>query len=253
MLLPAAMARRHPEATAEAELGRTLCLVWFVAVIIPISLISTKLPGYVTPLFPAMALLVGPELARRWSRPERAPWVALLVLGAVLGVAVCFLPGLGDKAAARAGVAQGEGKQLLAPALVWAAGYGIICLGAVLALVNRARLGTHALVVGQAVAIAAILGGILPLLAPYMEGSREYRLAEIATRELPHLRVVLYETRPEAVVFVLRHPVPVYDRRQQEELLNDLAQEPGRTDGSRAQAGPGVLAAPAGAEEVASR
>jgi hypothetical protein len=51
-------------------------------------------------------------------------------------------------------------------------------------------------------------------------------LAQLAQRELPHTRVVLYETRPEAVVFVLHHPVATYDRRQQEELVNDLAQGP---------------------------
>ena len=87
-------------------------------------------------------------------------------------------------------------------------------------------------------AVGAVLLGILPVLSPYLEGGREYRLAQLAQWELPRSQVVLYDTRPEAVAFVLGRPVPAYGRDQFDQALFHL------------EGGPVALVAPAKAREL---
>ncbi|WP_448562966.1 ArnT family glycosyltransferase [Trichothermofontia sp.] len=49
-----------------------LLLVWSGGYLLAISLMSTKLPWYVMPLYPALALIVGVKLADIWQHPH--PW-----------------------------------------------------------------------------------------------------------------------------------------------------------------------------------
>ena len=50
-----------------AKLG----LVWVAGYLIAISLMATKLPWYILPLFPALALLVGAQLAELWQQGQQ--------------------------------------------------------------------------------------------------------------------------------------------------------------------------------------
>ena len=63
-----------------------LCLIWFAAIFVFFSLSGSKLPGYIVPVFPALAILAGVALDqindRSWNRQINA----LLVL-AVVGLA----------------------------------------------------------------------------------------------------------------------------------------------------------------------
>ncbi len=225
MFLPTALfSRARPNGDVQA-FWASLLIVWFAVVLIPFSLIRTKLPGYVTPLFPAMALLVGVELDRRLRAAGRGPWVAVAVGAVVLAGLTSFLPSVGARLGERVGAADAA-SQLAPGVAVWVAGYGIILVGALLALARRGLTGVGLLTTGQITVLAAGLIGILPVISPYLEGGRESRLAEIAQRELPDSQVVLYDTRPEAVAFVLGRTVPCYGRDEWQQALSLAGERP---------------------------
>jgi len=64
-----------------------LVLVWSSGYLLAISIMGTKLPWYVLPIYPAIALAVGVQLAQVWNLPRPASypraWVAFLLLMAV--------------------------------------------------------------------------------------------------------------------------------------------------------------------------
>jgi 4-amino-4-deoxy-L-arabinose transferase-like glycosyltransferase len=85
--------------------GILFCLTWIIVVVGLFSLAKTKLPSYVTPCYPALAVLVG-NLVARWTSGELAIsrlWLrASLACYVVVGIAVAavvyflaehFLPG----------------------------------------------------------------------------------------------------------------------------------------------------------------
>ncbi|HEX3151722.1 MAG TPA: glycosyltransferase family 39 protein [Gemmataceae bacterium] len=84
-------ARRTPAATnieAEESAGNKyrFLIVWFLSILIFFSIAATKLPNYILPLYPAVAILIGRWLDR-WRTGELAvpSWViALAVIGGVL-------------------------------------------------------------------------------------------------------------------------------------------------------------------------
>lgn len=79
-----------------------LILVWTIGYLVAISLMSTKLPWYVMPLYPALALVAGNLLSEAWNladltgffRPVRRPypiaWVILLGLLAIAAWSGCL-------------------------------------------------------------------------------------------------------------------------------------------------------------------
>ena len=79
-----------------------LVLVWAAGYLLVISCMSTKLPWYVLPVYPALAIAVGAYLANIWQpldcvglpQPERRrypiAWITILSLLAIVGWAGCF-------------------------------------------------------------------------------------------------------------------------------------------------------------------
>jgi 4-amino-4-deoxy-L-arabinose transferase-like glycosyltransferase len=66
-----------------------LLLLWIAAPIVFFSFSGSKLPGYILPVFPAVALTVGGELERWWSdesRPPMAPQFLTAALTAAAGI-----------------------------------------------------------------------------------------------------------------------------------------------------------------------
>jgi 4-amino-4-deoxy-L-arabinose transferase-like glycosyltransferase len=69
-------------------------LLWIVVPVVFFSLSGSKLPGYILPIFPAVALIVGRELDRWWSdksRPSLAPQFLTASLLAAAGIIAGFL------------------------------------------------------------------------------------------------------------------------------------------------------------------
>ncbi len=197
VFLPAAMRSANWRGNEDQAFWHSLALVWIAVILIPFSLISTKLPGYVTPLFPAMALLVGAELDRNLRESRRGAWIAAIGGASVLALLVSLLPIAGERLGARVGASHAAWL-LIPPVAIWVGGYGLIILGSIRALAGGREGATGMLFAGQAVIVAAVLGGVLPVLSPYLGGATS-TLAELAERELPHSQVVLYETRAESV------------------------------------------------------
>ena len=203
---------------------RSLFVVWIAVVLIPFSLVSTKLPGYVTPLFPAMAVLVGVELDRRLAEAGRAPWAAAVAGALLLGAIFALLPLAGDRLEERVGASR-EAWQLVFPTAVWVGGYVVIALGGIEGCAGRSRRGIALLAVGQGLIVGALLIGVLPVLSPYLGGGPA-DLSLRAQREMPESKIVLYETRPETVAFALRRTVPVFSHNQKAELMAALRDTP---------------------------
>lgn len=151
MALPWAWGRRH-------DPGLRLLAAWVVPFWLVLELVPTKLPHYVLPLYPMLAILVGGWLASGapgdpgpWRR--RAVAAAVLVPGLVLGLAIIGLPLALEGAVlplvtglALAGMA----------ATVWAARA---------ALAGRPRPLAAASLIAALALIPAALGGALPRLA----------------------------------------------------------------------------------------
>jgi 4-amino-4-deoxy-L-arabinose transferase-like glycosyltransferase len=68
-------------------------LLWIAVPIVFFSFSGSKLPGYILPIFPAIALIIGRELDRWWSDESR-PSVALHVLTATMTVAAGISAGI---------------------------------------------------------------------------------------------------------------------------------------------------------------
>lgn len=221
--LPAAFGRR-PDQSDDQAFWRSLAIVWFLLVLIPFSLIKTKLPGYIVPLFPPMAMLVAAELDRRLEAPGRPAWVAAIAGGAIFAAAFALLPALAARVGQRYDVSS-DSRLLVVPAAFWVGGYAASVSGGFHALAARTRAALAFMVTGQAVIIGSLLIGMLPVLSPYLGGGPAH-LAELAQRELPGRQVVLYETRPETVAFALRRSVPVFSRNQKSELLAEMTKGP---------------------------
>lgn len=222
VFLPGALLRK--EGDDQTTFWHTLCVIWIAYVLISFSLVRTKLPGYVTPLFPPMALLVGAEVDRLLTRPRRAPWIGMAAGSALLAGLVLLLPELGERLGRRVSAAE-EARRLIPPVAVWTSGYAVVAVGSLLALARRPRGGLALAVGGQCLIVAAVLIGILPVVSPYLGGA-EASLAEVAKTELRGRQVVLYEVRPEAVAFVLRRTVPVFGRDRQADAVELLRAAP---------------------------
>ena len=119
--LAAALRRR-----AGAFQPRKLLLAWVAFILLFFTLSSSKLPGYILPVFPAVALLAGDWLAAASRRDLAANAAVLPVLGlGLLGVAPF---------AAQFGRRAGEAAQF-ATCAPWIAGVGLVALiGGALAL-----------------------------------------------------------------------------------------------------------------------
>src|SRR5262249_43486214 len=92
----ASLSRRRQassESTPDDRL-RLFLLLWIAAPIVFFSFSGSKLPGYILPIFPAVALIIGRELERWWSdesQPPRAPQFLTAALTAAAGIGAVAL------------------------------------------------------------------------------------------------------------------------------------------------------------------
>jgi 4-amino-4-deoxy-L-arabinose transferase-like glycosyltransferase len=192
--------------TAWRERGRFgILIVWASLVFVFFTVSQSKLPGYILPMFPALALLVGIELDRILDRRSEgavfrglyyAAASTLVVAGMALGWAAIAAPRYLGWAA------------LLTPAL---AGLGLLPLGLVIWARGRPTLGA-AWIGGFGLAVAGLLGyGLLPAVA---EPNTTKELARrIQADGRPH-RVYLVHTDPlhvPSLLFYCRQNVAKLD------------------------------------------
>jgi len=80
--------RHNGEGTA--QLAR-FCVVWAVTVTIAFTIAATKLPHYVAPALPPLAILVGLE-TERVGRGRRGAWIGTVTLAGLFGALLAALP-----------------------------------------------------------------------------------------------------------------------------------------------------------------
>jgi 4-amino-4-deoxy-L-arabinose transferase-like glycosyltransferase len=159
-------------------------LLWIVVPIVFFSFSGSKLPGYILPIFPAVALIVGREMDRWWSdesRPPMAPQYLTASLLAAAGIIACVLLQLELGVSARD---------------AWFMGSLAVLVGAVylgLLFFKQVRVATLYLPIG----LAVIVVGAAHLVFPGL-GNRE---------SLKKLSLMALETaRPsERLVFFINH------------------------------------------------
>ncbi len=159
--------------------GVAFCLAWIIPSWLVFEIVPTKLPHYVLPLYPAIALLAGMSLSNRldaggsidWRRWFR--WGALglwSLVGGVLGVVVIVAAPLGEGRLSVRGIAAGLA--------IW----GLTALAARGMLRGDGRRSAAAVLIGAVVCWSLVFGAAIPALtAPWIAP----RLHEILFEKLP--------------------------------------------------------------------
>ncbi|MGH9841127.1 MAG: ArnT family glycosyltransferase [Blastocatellia bacterium] len=72
---------------------RLFLLLWLIVPVIFFSFSGSKLPGYILPVFPAIALMIGEELDRWWDALPPEKWIGVLtaLLMAAAGIGTIFV------------------------------------------------------------------------------------------------------------------------------------------------------------------
>ena len=192
-------------------------LLWIAVPLLFFSLSQSKRPGYILPVFPAVALLCAHASLEWPAARRRAAWMAATL--ALLGALVVAL-GMGT-ISSRIAVPE------LAAALRAAA--PVVCaifLAAALASAAALRLGSPlALIAGMALVPASIAlsaNGVLSVMGNYRS---ERALAETIRAAVPHeIRVVGVGVYPASLAYYLAAEIPVASARGREFKSNYIAE-----------------------------
>ena len=183
-----ALRRRDPTAL---DLLRAMCWVWLLFTVIFFSLSVSKLPGYVLPAFPALAIILGIEVERFCTGDRsRLLLVAVLATTAVLVAMAAAVPIYVHREALRVNG--------LDNALVWAP--LAAALGTVYFIAGRRR-RTFAL--GPALVSLCIVMAALYAVVPKIERElSSRRLSQVAAQSLrPGEKIAFYITKEYGPVF----------------------------------------------------
>jgi 4-amino-4-deoxy-L-arabinose transferase-like glycosyltransferase len=192
---------------------RTLFLyLWALVPVVAFSLSQSKLPGYVLPSLPPLAVLMGEDIARRFDAPRRARWpiavASLALLLAVSAVAVVLV--LPDTLSA--GLLRGSVTNLL-PAIrniAWPAILvilGFLAVGAIAIL----RAGRKLSYVAMTVGLAAVYALAATIEAPVAESRSSRNLAQQVSAQLQAGdELVIYDDYFASLPFYLRIERPIW-------------------------------------------
>jgi 4-amino-4-deoxy-L-arabinose transferase-like glycosyltransferase len=217
-LLPQALfnaVRRERTATFQPKL---ILLIWAVFIFFFFSYSSSKLPGYILPIFPALAMLIAVYLEGA-SRLNRALGAGLLVAIGVGGVA--FVPQMVQMAARHS-----DERLLLEAYQPWVLAAGIVAAaGGALALLHARQLRRDLTVLTMAIAGFAATQLILTGFEPYgkMRAGKT-----LALKMLPEIKddtkIYSVTTYEQSMTFYLRRTVILVDYL--DEFTFGLSQQP---------------------------
>ena len=212
-----AQAVRRAPGAAQRFRPNIMLLVWLVFIIAFFTKSSSKLPGYILPVFPAVALLIAhyrPQASRTWRMANAA---LMAVVGAALLAIVPFMPRLGSHAS--------EGALYLAyqPWVLAAGGVGVA--GGVLAWLHaradRRDLAVIALAVTGFATTHLMLSGFEPI-GQARAGVR--MLPAIGAELTPRSTIYSVGIYEQSLTFYLRRPVVLVDYL--DEFTFGLEQQP---------------------------
>ncbi len=173
--------KRWRESLDKQQLPLFLWL-WIVVIVGFFSISTSKLTGYILPVFPAIALLIGVQLEQWWLRRPRTLWRWLSLLTALL------LIGIGVALASRSGtIPYGDPfKILVLAALLWFVAFILISL----LLLWGERAATLALPFGVALGIAATTFAVMLTLIQTQSTAELTKFARETAR--PNERLVFF-------------------------------------------------------------
>jgi 4-amino-4-deoxy-L-arabinose transferase-like glycosyltransferase len=137
-------------------------LCWFAAYLVFFSLVRTKLPNYVLPLYPALAVLTARFLVRwreaelavpRWLMPAAAAAMLLIATGAIIGLLA-------------AGGTLPLGRMRTFPGLERWAVLGLVPLAAALLMIRLLRIGERRTLVFAVAASAVLFVALIAAFSP---------------------------------------------------------------------------------------
>ena len=196
-----------------------LLLAWSLVIFVFFSASGSKLPSYVLPMFPALALLIGRELARIDARALKKHLIGIATLAAIACVVVVFIERLIDSRENVAAIAAFRSSALVSM-LAWLIGTLVAVW-----LATRARLASAIVAAG----LSALLGWSSLLLGHEALG-RGMSTYDLARRMQPYIRAgtTIYS------VGIFEHTLDFYLQRTvtlvafRDELDFGLAQEPSK-------------------------
>jgi 4-amino-4-deoxy-L-arabinose transferase-like glycosyltransferase len=189
--------------TRRRDPKRLFATLWLVIPLVFFSLSKSKLPQYILPLMPSIALMV----AARWSADRELPrWS---VMGSLVGwgALAIIMAAAGFGALERTRIQPELLKALPIPAILMA----VVCLSSVVwaVLALRSNRGTW-LIAALSLPIVALPVVLQPVIVAAAERRSERALADLIRSELPaETEVVGYRAWRPSLSFYLRRPVPI--------------------------------------------
>ncbi len=196
------------KAARGGDRGTRFLLCWTVAVLVPFSLASTKLPNYVAPVYPALALLTARFLVRWASGEVTLPrWVTVVVVASVALTGVGYAAGL---VAASGAVPVGAPGMRVFPGLEWWAWVGVLPIIAAGVMTHARRpVGVIALTMA-AVGLVGVVAFGPPLVVDRYKSAKALVL-ESGARDPDHdirLATYAYSSDNQSLVFYAERRVP---------------------------------------------
>ncbi len=231
--LPAALAHAFRQTPREHVLRFAAC--WALTVVVAFSFAGAKLPHYLVPAFPPLAILVAGWF-EAWleQRARGSIWTALgfgllaaagLALAAAAAIALAMPPFVRDRLSTQFGPwTPGPAPVVMLAAL--AAGSLAAPLAAAL---GRRRAVAPILITAMLAAGAAHIGWFKPRLAQIQAQPRK-ELAQFAGRVLPASEPLgVYKAKRNATIFYARRPIVDLGEWEDEELVSFLSSPDPRT------------------------
>jgi 4-amino-4-deoxy-L-arabinose transferase-like glycosyltransferase len=215
--------RRDPEgdeATSERSAVRFLAC-WIAVYLLSFTIASTKLPNYILPIYPAVALLTARALERwRSHRTVLASWMLPAGVAGLALVGVCIVAGI----LVAAGTLPGVPAHRQLPQLAPLAACGLVPVaGAVVAawcLRRQARTGFVASVVGCGILLTGLLASLGPVAVDRYKAPRALAAALPADQADRDVRVgALDYFQPSLVFYCQREVQRLPDEHAARELL----------------------------------
>lgn len=183
---------------------RLFLWLWVIVPLVFFSFSGSKLPGYILPIFPALALLIGGELERWWSELKSPSLVMVSVLTGFLIIAAGF---------GTAVIGQRDLGLAPRPAWLMAGAAAAVAVGYLSVLALRSgRAATILLPFGMAVIVIAATHLIFPALGQ-RESLRELSLVAVRAA-LPGERLVFYVNHDHGINFYATS-LPLRDTRSE--------------------------------------
>jgi len=169
----------------------TLAWLWLAIPLIFFSFSESKLPGYILPVFPALAIILGAEVHRAWTG-ERARWLGpagWMTCGLLIALGIGFIVYL-----SRETDSSGVSRLLLM-------GAPLLC--AILVLPGLAKVRWRAVVAGAPCVIGLMIVGTVVLLFPKMSDSYTTKPLSVYTNRAmrPGERIAFYVMKEYGPVF----------------------------------------------------